>query len=323
MRLRSIRLWSVFVCMTLPCVARASAPGTVVRPERRSEEPRPLSPAQFSPNGKLLVTVAADGSLSVCDVGSGTRRFAFGRVGRSDAAAIAPDGESLVAYMADETLRAWSLASGKRLLVAHGSKEPIISATYSPDGRALAIVRVDGRIDVCDARTGAVRFRVAPQFHSHVPAAFSPGADAPGGGALATVGADGVLHVWDLTSGTSRFSITHYRRGAFAPDGTYGLALCGQDVLCVFNVRSGKARAIQDRGSRYVGAQFAPDSGSLATLNGDGLLRLWDPASGRKRGEFAGANEGALDIPLRDGAQGASHWESSGTVLVTDISLRQ
>jgi WD40 repeat protein len=294
----------------------AAAPGRVVRIERDEKRKEPFSPARFSKDGRLLATVGAGGSLSVCDVRTGKVRLRAGTIFREDTAALAPDSKSLAAFMRDRTLCLWGLATGRPLFRLRAKQHGIASVTYAPGGRVVAIATGDGAIQVRDTATGKPRFAVPARCHSTLPAAFSPD-----GTVLVTVGTDGVLRVWDLQQGSCTFTITQFRRGAFSPDGRHLLVHCARNTMCLLEVRSRKVRPLPCGKVAYTSAEFSPDSRTLATLDGDGILRLWDPATGKATATFAGADEGHLSIDLAPGGKNASHWETDDATLVSDIAV--
>src|SRR5262249_33744324 len=94
----------------------------------------------FSPDGKLLASVAADRAVKVWDVATGTRLYTLGEC--TDwvyAIAWSPDGRRLAAAGVDKSIRAWqvSAASGKLVPSALAHEAPVLRRAYTADGKTL------------------------------------------------------------------------------------------------------------------------------------------------------------------------------------------
>src|SRR5262245_43914025 len=74
----------------------------------------------FSPDGRHVVSGAADGTLQLWEVASGAVRVLAGHDGHVYAVAFSPDGRHVVSGSEDHTLRLWEVASGTaRVLEGH------------------------------------------------------------------------------------------------------------------------------------------------------------------------------------------------------------
>ena len=134
---------------------------------------------------------------------------------------------------------------------------------------------------------------IAPVFHASLPGkagdirsiAFSPDSR------YAAVAGEDAIMVWDLTESTLKFRTDDFSgQGTcvvFSKDGSLLAASTTGGDLYLIDWRSSSVRRI--RGAHARGAyavDFGPESRTLASGGGDGIVRLWDVASGVKIGEM-------------------------------------
>lgn len=136
------------------------------------------------------------------------------------------------------------------------------------------------------------------------------------------------VSIWEIGTGKRRFKIDAVQEPvgvAFSPDGRYVVAWDPTDAVVVFNIRTGTVvRRIQLPGSdgSVMGVAFTPDSKRLATGCRDGLITLWDVATG----------EPLLNLDRHDGPVNGLAFSGDGrrllsgsldgTALVWDLTLR-
>ena len=100
--------------------------------------------AQFSPDGKRLVTAGSDGTARVWDVSTALKTDTTtdqkavtlsGHVGVVNTARFSPDGKLIVTAGDDKTARVWEAATGKLVATLKGHKGAVHDAQFSPDGK--------------------------------------------------------------------------------------------------------------------------------------------------------------------------------------------
>jgi WD40 repeat protein len=185
------------------------------------------------------------------------------------AVAFSPDGRTVAAaceYKGTKQTRLWEAASGSHLLTLnHGAR--VNAVAFSPTGEIVATASADG----------IARLWELPSREPRTTCAAGPGsanclAFAADGRTLA-VGSTGhsvTVSLWDPLTGERRGGLTdpgsmssHHRTPANTPPA--------------------------DEPSLSVAAvAFSPDGTSLAAACSDGVIRLWDVASGDLRHTFSG-----------------------------------
>jgi RNA polymerase sigma factor (sigma-70 family) len=203
--------------------------------------------------------------VQLWDVASGKpgRRFTMedqpDEICQIEAVAFAPDGKTVAAsaftgYTTNSDgskVRVWEVASGRTLtnLSAALSESPdklpeqppwhyvriptiLPRLVFSPDGKMIALNRLEKTILIRETATGKVRLRLAGHEDSTVCVAF-----APDGRTLASASWDNTIRLWDLGSGKELLQLTGHRGPVdslvFAPDGRT-LISAGADTTIVY-----------------------------------------------------------------------------------------
>jgi WD40 repeat protein len=219
---------------------------------RRWAHCRPMRALACTRGGETLFSgggATEEGRVSGWDAGTGAARGTFeGLNGSPFSLAVSPDGRTLAAGNPFERIRLWDAATGKQL-PSPDEERAGVGLAFAPDGKILAT----------GTRNGAVR-------------------------------------LYDLTSGKLLRELSGYHgwihRLAFAPDGKT-LALAGGDAATVFlwDVATGKQFAPNGPSRPAHELAYSADGSLLAAAyldhpGGDGIIRLWQTATGREAGRI-------------------------------------
>ena len=271
-------------------------------------------PRAFSPDGRTLSTAEDSGNVILWDVEKGvpTETLEGHAANTDEQHAFSPDGRTLYTAGNDGRVIVWDVAGDRRLgrpfprgLGGWGPTEEATRPAFalSPDGRALAVARLDGRVELIDAET-LRRTASFEAFPGRAAVAIDYSAD---GRRLAVAGEGGGVGVWDVESGEQLGALLRAPRGPRGPTvnpRTVSALAFGQgDLLAAAEV--GGAVRIWDVGRRellrpplrlpasVLGLAFSPDGSQLAIPFGARL----HGRNGPERESRSSTSEAASGLP--------------------------
>jgi WD40 repeat protein/tRNA A-37 threonylcarbamoyl transferase component Bud32 len=234
--------------------------------ERTLVHPGSVRAAVYSPDGRRVLTAAADGIARIWDVSTGKVTVALkGHEGDVEYAAFSPDGRKVVTVAAvpstlAKTCRTWDALTGKELTRWQG--DLMSRVAFRPDGRRVVLAFGSREARICDAESGkeVAVLRGHEGWLNSV--RFSPD-----GRWVLTASMDRTARLWDAESGRELLRLKGHpyalADALFSPD--------GQRILTV-----GNGSTVTEGGWSI----------SLATSE-DNAGRLWDAASGKELCKFS------------------------------------
>ncbi|WP_369392171.1 TIR domain-containing protein [Streptomyces sp. CG1] len=265
--------------------------------------PNGVWPVALDTDGSRLATGDADGVVTVWDTASGTPLHRLpGHAAPVYTVAFGPGDTTLVTGDASTVVRLWDLATGRQTGELPGHHGAVYRARFSPDGTLL--VTADrgeegrgGTVRVWDFATGALLHELPGHSGRVYTLDFHPG-----GTLLVSGDTQGEVRLWDLAAGRSA-GLLGGCRGAvyqvlFDPDGNLLAAGDSAGVVRLWRIDPEadpvavplNRQPAEHRGSVWV-CKFRPHGDTpaqgpgalLVTGGNDGVVRLWEPATGQGR----------------------------------------
>ena len=253
----------------------------------------------LSADGSTLLTAGfQDGTARLWGVATGReiRRFE-GPSWDVYSAAFSPDEKQVLtggshsvsrSTIEDLTVRLWEIVSGKEVRRFRGHDSPVLSVTFSPDGRQLLTGSSDRTARLWDRSTGRELRRFQGHSGSINAVAFSRD-----GRRICTGSMDRTARLWDATTGREiRQFEGHDDRVeavAFSPDGVQVLTGSYDGTARLWNASTGEQTLRLEGHLSWVhAAAFSPDGKHLLTGGQDHTARLWDRSSGKEVRRFEG-----------------------------------
>jgi WD40 repeat protein len=260
----------------------------------------PVLGAQFSPDGRYVITASEDGTAQVWEVRAGK---SAGPPLRHDgsvlAAAFSPDGRTAVTAGADGTARVWDFLSGRPLLPPLRHDGPVLGVSFSGDGRLVLTASEDATARLWDATTG--KPRAPPLRHRGAVRCATFG---PDGRRVVTASADHTARVWDAATGEPATPPLEHAGpvtwAAFDPAGHRVVTASDDGTARLWDAATGKpvGAALRHRAA-VAQASFSPDGSLVLTASADHTACLWDAATGKLAAPALQQNSGILVAAFR------------------------
>ena len=189
------------------------------------------------------------------------------------AAALSPNGASVMVGSRDGVARLRSAVSGQPLLPPFRHRAPVNALAFSPDGKYIATGGDDHRAYIWNAETGE---RSVPLRHQARIRSVAFSAD---GGKLITTSADGSACIWETATGQAVCDPLCHRdsipMAAFSPDGSVVVTVSQDNTAIVWHMASGRrfGTVLLHEGSVSLVAFKMPFSGDAFLTAGEDRRR--------------------------------------------------
>lgn len=242
---------------------------------------RYITSLAFSPNGEILASASADGTVQLWDMTSNQHVQTLQLPNRSDFVPIAfsPDSKLLAAGAADGSISLWDVETGQLTgdpLEAH--TDGILSLAFSPKG-ILASSGFDNTIILWDTAT---RQPIGDPLTGHTDAVTSLAFNLDGT-VLASGSRDRTLQLWNLEQRQpiGQPLVGHQDRIssiAFSPDGQLLASGSEDNTIILWDVpqREPLGRPFLGHTDWVLSIAFAPDGTKLISGGLDKQIFIWD-----------------------------------------------
>jgi WD40 repeat protein len=216
--------------------------------------------AEFSPDGREVVTASRDGRVRVYDLATGQQTLVLAASeANATSAAFSPDQTRIVTAYSSGTTRVWDASTGLQLTLLAGNDAYVGSARFSPDGSEVVTAGDDGTIRVWQAQPREMRMAFPTSFKSspNVPEPVYSAEYSPTGDRILAVDGSGAAYVF-TGSGEPAYSSNRLFNGLF----------------------NGLPVSIPGGTAQVNSARFNRAGNEIVTADSDGTVRLWHASGG-------------------------------------------
>jgi len=238
-----------------------------------------ISALGFSPDSQLLASGGSAGKLKLWQVGTAREQRTINGFGEPLAILFSADATSLSVASANNTIRRWSVTTGRELPSSVAGGDEFLEAiqmTFSPDGRLLASSSGDKTVQLRDTATGTNQRTLATRSYGVYSATFSPDSKW-----FVSGGRENTIRLWEVASGRQVQTLD--------PNGGFVNALAfsiDSKLLASGNLSGGidlweaetgrKSGSLVGHASSVNALAFSPNGKWLASGSGDRSVKLWD-----------------------------------------------
>lgn len=275
---------------------------------------------QFAHGGKGFLSNLGETGIGLWDATTGelSQRFE-GHTGKLGGAAISPDGNRLLTWSEDRSVRLWDINSGERLSTICNDEPAVTNAFFTGCGSRIVTAISSGELKVWDGAAGsAVRIVRAPDDRG-VGSLLSP----TGQLAILTrqnkhwiARVDGVAHFERFNGSVgSTHVVLSPNEKLLLNYSSYGQASIWntESRLKIANIENPKSSEIER-------ACFSNDSSVLAVAYGSGNIGLWDASTGQLKCMLEGHTDGALGLMFDQTGKRMLSFAADKLAVVWDVA---
>jgi eukaryotic-like serine/threonine-protein kinase len=245
------------------------------------EHEGPLRAAEFSPDGKTILTASDDGTARVWDALTGSPwTDPLPHAGPVLCAHFSLSGARVVTASKDQTARVWDAKTGYPLTAPLKHSAVVHSAQFSPEGERVVTASADQTAVVWHVKTGAPLILPLKHRDAVVSACFDPK-----GMRIVTASSDGSARVWDAQTGEPLTPALNHADAVtfacFSPDGQNVLTTSKDKTARLWNVQTGEPLTAPLRHEWGVSTACFSGDGRWLITGRYGHAQLWDAKTGR------------------------------------------
>jgi WD40 repeat protein len=239
----------------------------------------------FSPAGTRIVSASSDRTLKIWDAQNGKEIATLtGHTGQVTSCAFSPNGAQILSGSYDRSLKLWDAEGGRESVTLSGHAKSITSCAFSPAGKLFATGGDDEVIKLWKSPDGQ---EIATLVHGVRVncCAFSPDGKQIVSGSKGSKGQ--TLKLWNAESGelvrTFNAHMGWVECCSFSPDGQYIASGGADSTIRLWEVKFGvNILTFEGAAGAVYFCAFSPD-GRYLVSGGQGILKLWDTQSGRRK----------------------------------------
>ena len=250
--------------------------------------------ADYSPDGKHIVTSHDDNTVRVWDAATGKQLTVQPGRGETREAMYSPDGTRVLTTDGNSEnneyyASVWDATLEKELLRLTGHTSHLFRARFDPQGKQIATASEDGTARIWDAATGTQRLFLVQHDYWILDPVYSPD-----GKQLATQAESGYLEIWDAETGKKLASFSAWSP-RYSPDSKRIVMTRDDNTAWVWGTATWtKLIVLSGHTDAIWGASYSPNGKQIVTG-----AKTGQHASGMPRPESSSPSSTVTPVPSR------------------------
>ncbi len=270
------------IFLSIFCLGFASIYSQVGLKNTLSQRRHQVVCADYSHDGKYIVTGGLDNRIYIWYAESGTMYKELGRLrGFPLSVRFSNDGNYIVSGGKDNRVTVWDFHAGNELMSLRGHRGDVTSVAFSPDNNYIVSASHDRTVRIWRRSDSRLIHTLSGHRGEVMSAAFNPD-----GNKVISGSADGNLKEWDVANGSLIRSVNAHegwvRAVAYSPNGNF-IATGGDDYK--INIWNAHNLELQNSIIAHEGwvetLDFSPDGRYLVSGGHDNYLIMIEVNSGR------------------------------------------
>ena len=298
----------------------------------------------FSPDGKTLASAGSDNTVRLWNLEDVRLQTLASHQDAIGTIRFSPDGKILASASLDDTVKLWNVQNGSLLktfknngqeyidAVGGGNwfegktfkgngqeKQAVLSASFSQDGKILAVAIADGTVTLWSAENGSLLKILKGHSKGVLGISFSPD-----GKILASASADSSVKLWNIENGIELKTLTGHGKEVwsvgFSPDGNILASASADGTVKLWNVHNGteELKPLWKQSGQVTGVSFSPDGKTLA-ISGSGTVNLWNVNNGTLLKTLEADGIEVTGVSFSPDSKTLASAGSEGTVKLWDV----
>lgn len=252
------------------------------------EEPDLIVRAQFSPDGKKVVTASAGGSIAFRDRGTGQLvQPPLQTKSIPNALRFTRDGLRVMVATADGRVRIWNVTNAMEVKEWRAHNSACADARFNADGKMVVTASDRGSVRIWNAATGDEMFGSRSHTNISLNLPVLSVQFSPDDSRLLTVSSDNAARLWEVNTGALIGEPMRHRGkiwpARFSPDGEQIVTASADHTAQIWSGRTARPMGTRlHHNGALSDAQFSPNGRSLLTASWDNTAQLWDASTGAR-----------------------------------------
>ncbi len=297
------KLISLLIVYAFTIASSAAQSPKLILPIGHTQE---VNDAQFSPDGKKIITVSNDKTGKIWETEKG---FLLANLkGHKDSVNkgnFSPDGQSILTVSDDSTAKLWNSVSGMLVQNFGDKNNKLCNAEFSKDGKYVFAIFADSTVRLFDAVTGQITYKIKNTKDGIFTAAMNASNTQ-----IATVGDDYNVRLWEVSTGNLLKVLKGHRRLInfidYSPDGTKLISSSNDSTARVWSI-SGLPLFVIKSPDGIMFSRFSPDNKKICTATFNNIITISDINTGAFINKLDG----------QDGSLSSMEFSPNGALLVT------